>query len=62
MLQLVTWCPSLAGDAASPGPILTLRRHTAMQGACVLLLLLGLRLQLSLGLVPGNQAAPGAPH
>ena len=33
-----------------------------MQGACVLLLLLlGLRLQLFLGLVPGNQAAPGAP-
>ena len=53
------WCPSLAQDPASPGPILTLRHHTAMQGACVLLLL-GLRLQLSLGLVPGNQAAPGA--
>ena len=32
-----------------------------MQGACVLLLL-GLRLQLSLGLIPGNQAAPGAPY
>ena len=30
-----------------------------MQGACVLLLL-GLRLQLSLGLIPGNQAAPEA--
>ena len=32
-----------------------------MQGACVLLLL-GLWLQLSLGLVPGNQEAPEAPH
>ena len=32
-----------------------------MLGACMLLLL-GLRLQLSLGLVPGNQAAPGAPY
>nr|XP_020751682.1 intestinal-type alkaline phosphatase-like [Odocoileus virginianus texanus] len=33
-----------------------------MQVACLLLLLLGLRLQLSLSLVPGNQAASGAPH
>ena len=33
-----------------------------MQGAGVLLLLLGLRLQLSLGFIPGNQAAPGSPY
>ena len=54
------WCPSLAQDPASPGPILTLHHHTAMQGACVLLL--GLQLQLSFGIIPGNQAALGAPY
>ena len=41
------------------GNLMTLCHHTAMQGACVLLLL-GLRLQLSLSLIPGNQAAPEA--
>ncbi|XP_061287201.1 intestinal-type alkaline phosphatase-like [Bos javanicus] len=39
------------------GPILTLHHHTAMQGACVLLLL-GLQLQLSLGLVPVEEEDP----
>ena len=32
-----------------------------MQGACVLLLL-GLQLQLSLSLIPGNQTAPSSPY
>lgn len=46
--------PSLVQDPASPGPILTSAITQPCRG--LRLLLLGLRLQLSLGLIPGNQA------